>query len=72
MRGDTVTIKCDLIKQYRRTHALSKAEFYAKCRIHFITGSNMLRGETVSLVTAKKVAAVLGIKVQELIQSWND
>ena len=72
MRGDMVTIKCDLIKQYRRSHALSMAEFYAKAPIHFITGANMLRGKPVSLVTAKKVAAAMGVDVQELIQSWND
>ena len=72
MRGDLVTIKRDLIEKYRRANALSKGEFFAKCPIHFPTGTKMLRGEPVSLVTAKKVALVMGVDVQELIRAWVD
>jgi hypothetical protein len=70
MNGDMVILNSDAIERYRRKNVLGKVELYQKLDIHAQTGANMLRGRPVNFFIAKKVAAVMGVKLTSLIRSW--
>lgn len=70
MNGDLVILDCDAIEKFRRKNALGKVELYQKFNVHGHTGANILQGKPVSLTVAKKVAAIMGVKLTKLIQSW--
>lgn len=72
MRHDIVIVDAGAVEMFRKAEALSKVALYGRLGINGWTGQKVLNGQPVSLAIAKKVAAAMGVEIQQLIESWKD
>lgn len=72
MRGDLVIVDTAKVEAFRKEQALSKTGFYEAIGVFGQTGGKLLTGKPVSLMVARRVAEWMGIKLQDLIESWAD
>ena len=72
MLGDMVTIKSEIVEQFRKDQVLSRSGLFDKFSVHADTGRKILSYKPVRISVVRKVALVMGVDVKELIQSWSD
>ena len=72
MRSDVVVVKFDLLEKFRKANSLSRFRLFSIIRVHPQTGKKLMDGETVSILTAARVAEAIGVEVENLIERWCD
>lgn len=72
MRGDKVILRSKVIGKYRRQNAISRVQFCGVVGVHYTTGQRMMNDKPVSLGIAQKVAGIIDVKIQDIIESWVD
>ena len=72
MRGDLVILDAAKIEAERKERLLSKTGFYNAVGVFACTGAKLLRGESVSLLIARRVSRWMGVDLKALLERWAD
>ena len=72
MRTDMVVVKPSLLEEFRKARRLSRIRLFHCLGLNPRTGGKLMARRPVSMATAEKAAAGMGIEVESLIESWAD